>query len=151
MTNGGLAGYRVTSTPLTNTERAVFRVDVDIPDVTLAPGRYWLHWGLTGSLSSGPWQPPTADGALGNAVQRVSAAAFALLVDSGDQLDFEFPLAIQGAVVPEPGTWAMILAGVAALASLARGARSDPREWSHTRPPMPCRGRHLEFGPVTAR
>jgi hypothetical protein len=53
-------------------------------------------------------------------VQSLSAAASALFADSGDQLGVEFTLAIQGAVVPEPGTWEMMLAGVAALASLAR-------------------------------
>lgn len=123
VTNGGLAGYRVTSTTLTNTDRAIFAVNVDIPDVTLAAGSYWLRWGLTGSLASGPWQPPTADGVVGNAVQSLANGAFSPVVDAGDTLGVEFPFAIQGSVVPEPGTYAMMLAGLAALASVARRRR----------------------------
>jgi hypothetical protein len=121
VTNGGLAGFRVTPTTLTNTDRAIFAVNVDIPDVTLAPGSYWLRWGLTGTLASGPWQPPTADGVVGNAVQSLQNAAFVPVLDAGDQLGVELPFTINGvAVVPEPGTYAMMLAGLAALASVAR-------------------------------
>lgn len=119
-TNGGLAGYRVTSTTLTNTDRAIFRLDMDVPDFNLAPGSYWLRWGITGSLASGPWQPPTADGAFGNAAQSLANAAFASVVDAGDGLGVEFPFIIQGSLVPEPGTWAMMLAGGLAVAGLAR-------------------------------
>ncbi|KPF44237.1 hypothetical protein IP87_08540 [beta proteobacterium AAP121] len=119
-TNGGLVGYRVTSTTLTNTDRAIFRLDVNVADFDLAPGSYWLRWGITGSLASGPWQPPTADGAFGNAQQSLANAAFAGVVDAGDGLGVEFPFIVQGSLVPEPGTWAMMLAGGLAVAGLAR-------------------------------
>jgi hypothetical protein len=119
-TNGGLAGYRVTPTTLTNTDRAIFQVNVDIPDVTLNSGSYWLRWGLTGTAASGPWQPPTADGAIGNATQSLANGSFLSVVDAGDQLGVEFPFIIQGSLVPEPGTWALMLAGGLAVAGAAR-------------------------------
>lgn len=119
-TNGGLQGYRVTSTTLTNTDRAIFRLDVNVADFNLAPGNYWLRWGITGSLASGPWQPPTADGAIGNAQQSLANAPFAPLVDGLDLLGYELPFIVQGSLVPEPGTWAMMLAGGLAVVGLAR-------------------------------
>jgi hypothetical protein len=119
-TNGGLQGYRVSATTLTNTDRAIFRLDVNVADFNLAPGNYFLRWGITGSLASGPWQPPTADGAFGNAQQSLANAAFAGIVDAGDTFGVELPFIIQGSVIPEPGTWAMMLAGGLAVAGLAR-------------------------------
>jgi hypothetical protein len=125
VTNGGLMGYRVTSTTLGDQNRAIFRVDIDIPDVVLPAGAYWLRWGLTGTLASGPWAPPTSDGAVGNAVQSLANAAFNPVVDAGDGLGLEFPFIISGTVVaiPEPGTWAMFLAGGLAVGALARRRR----------------------------
>jgi hypothetical protein len=119
-TNGGLQGYRVTSTTLTNTDRAIFRLDVNVADFNLTPGNYWLRWGITGSLASGPWQPPTADGAIGNAQQSLGNAAFAPLLDGLDLQGYELPFIVQGSLVPEPGTWAMMLAGGLAVVGLAR-------------------------------
>lgn len=123
VTNGGLMGFRVTATTLTNTDRAIFKVDVDVPDFNLAAGNYWLRWGLTGTLASGPWQPPTSDGAVGNAVQSLANAAFTTIVDTGDGLGVAFPFAIIGSPVPEPGTWAMLLAGGLTMGALVRRRR----------------------------
>lgn len=119
-TNGGVVGYRVTSTTLTDTNRAIFRLDVNVADFNLAPGSYWLRWGVTGTLASGPWAPPTADGAFGNGAQSLANAAFASVVDTADGLGVEFPFIVQGSVVPEPGTWALMLAGGLAVAGMAR-------------------------------
>lgn len=121
--NGGLQGYRVTATTLANTDRAIFRVNVDVPDFNLAAGNYWLRWGLTGSLASGPWQPPTANGVVGNGQQALGVGAFAGIVDAGDSLGVELPFIIQGAVIPEPGTWALMLAGGVAMLGVARRRR----------------------------
>jgi PEP-CTERM motif len=119
-TNGGLQGYRVTSTTLTNTDRAIFRLNVDVTDFNLAAGNYWLRWGMTGTLASGPWQPPTADGAFGNGAQSLANGPFAGVVDAGDGLGVEFPFIIAGSVVPEPGTWALMIAGGLAVVGAAR-------------------------------
>jgi len=118
--NGGLAGYRVTATTLTNTDRAIFRINLDVPDFTLGAGNYWMRWGLTGTATSGPWQPPTANGAFGNGSQSISNGAFASVVDAGDGLGVEFPFIIAGSVVPEPGTWALMIAGGLAVVGAAR-------------------------------
>ena len=121
--NGGLVGYRVSSTTLTNTDRAIFRIDLDVPDFNLAVGDYWMRWGLAGTSASGPWQPPTADGVIGNAAQSLANAAFVQVVDAGDGLGVEFPFLVHGSEVPEPGTWALMLAGGLAVAGLARRRR----------------------------
>ena len=121
--NGGLQGFRVTGTTLTNTDRAIFRLNVDVPDFNLAAGNYWLRWSMAGSLASGPWQPPTATGAVGNAQQSLANAAFAPVIDAGDTLGMELPFIIVGSVVPEPGSIALMLAGGVAVVGIARRRR----------------------------
>jgi len=125
VTNGGFVGYRVSPTAQTNTQRPIFKVDVDIPDVTLAPGAYWLRWSLAGTVASGPWQPLTADGELGNLHQAVSTGAFNLWQDASTFNTASAPFEINGvAVVPEPGTYALMLLGLAGVAGWARRRRS---------------------------
>jgi hypothetical protein len=126
VTDGGLVGYRVASTALTNTQRPIFRVNVDIPDVTLAPGSYWLTWSLAGSLASGPWQPPTALCCEGNLHQSLAGGPFQLAFDGGSGDTLEAPFEILGvAVIPEPGTYALMLLGLAGVAGWARRRRVD--------------------------
>lgn len=123
VTSGGLVGYRVQDTTLTNTQRGIYEVRVDVPDFSLGAGTYWLRWSLTGTLASGPWQPPTSDSAIGNAAQSQAGAAFATLVEAGSGLNVSLPFQVIGAPVPEPGTYALMLAGGVAVAGLVRRRR----------------------------
>lgn len=122
VTNGGLQGYRVTSTTLSDTQRGIYKAVADVPDFLLPAGNYWLRWSLTGTLASGPWQPPTSDAAVGNAAQSTGNAAFATLVEAGSLLGVTLPFTINGTVtaVPEAGTGAMMLLGALGLWGAAR-------------------------------
>lgn len=122
VTSGGLVGFRVTSTTLGDTQRGIYSNLVDIPDIALGSGTYWLRWSLTGSLASGPWQPPTSDAATGNAAQSTAGGAFLSLVEAGSQLSVTLPFTLNGSVsaVPESGTLALMLAGGVAVVGAAR-------------------------------
>lgn len=123
VTNGGLVGYRVSTTTRRNRDRGIYDIKADIADVTLGAGTYWLTWNLTGSSSfSGPWQPPTSNGRTGNAQQSVAGAAFGALTDAGSGRTVELPFTLNGSVtaVPEPATVAMLAGGLAVLALRGR-------------------------------
>lgn len=123
-TSGGLVGYRVTTTTLTNTQRPIFQINVDVPDLVLAPGSYFVTWQLAGTSASGPFVPPVL-GSLGtgNALQSLLPAPFTPLADGLSLSSFDVPFQIQGSVVPEPATYALLLAGGAAVVSAARRRR----------------------------
>jgi hypothetical protein len=127
VTNGGQVGFRVTSTTLTNTQRAIFRISADIPDVALPAGSYFVTWGLAGSVASGPFVPPVL-GSLGtgNALQAPTGGAFIALQDGLSLSSFDVPFTINGvaAAVPEPGTLALWLAGGAMAVGVARRRRA---------------------------
>lgn len=121
--NGGLVGYRVTSASSTDTTKQIFEATADIADVLLGPGHYWLTWSMTGSRTSGPWQPPTADGATGNAMQSLAGGAYSSLIDGGSGKSVELPFVLNGNVVPEPSSLALALVGGLALVGVRRARR----------------------------
>lgn len=72
--------YRVLITTLTASDRPIMRNVVQV-GTTLMPGTYWLVWNASGSLASGPWQPPVSilgTYVTGNALQWTGAAWQAL-------------------------------------------------------------------------
>lgn len=63
--------YRASGTAMTDCTRRIQEVVATISG-SLMPGTYWIQWGLTGSLASGPWQPPVTipgQAVTGNAMQ----------------------------------------------------------------------------------
>jgi len=123
LSNGGQVGYRVMHNALSNTVRPIYRALADIDDVQLSAGSYWLSWSMSGSLSSGPWIPPTADGAIGNAMQSGAGGSFVQILDNGDGVSL--PFVLNGSMVtavPEPSRLMLMLAGVLALAGASRRA-----------------------------
>jgi len=93
--NGGFVGYRVASTTPNVTNRPIYRVDVAIPNTFIPPGNYMLKWSLGGTLPAGPWMPPVAPFAIGNAYQSLNGGAFNPLIDSGLNQNIELPFEIE--------------------------------------------------------
>jgi uncharacterized repeat protein (TIGR01451 family) len=70
--------YRASNTsPLDSTRPIIKLLGVFFSPVTLTGGqRYWMEWGFTGTINSGPWQPAVSVvgiNATGNAYQKTSA------------------------------------------------------------------------------
>ncbi len=134
VSDGGLVGYRQ------DTTRSIYKIDIDVDDVTLAAGHYWLAWNLTSSAeTSGPFVPPVSDGRTGNAVQSVGFTTYETLTDSGNGRTLELPFTLNGealaaAVVPEPPTYALLLAGLGmmTMAGVTRRRRLVRTTYSDT-------------------
>lgn len=90
--------YRVTETTITSTIRPIMSITVAWPFGTLQPGTYWMQWSLSGSLSSGPWTPPTTD-RVGNARQS-TGGTWAAVIDNSHGRSLPFTIC----VAPPPPT-----------------------------------------------
>jgi len=109
---GGVVSFEATPTfralqATADCTRRIQQIDVDVSAwPPLAAGTYWLSWNATGTLASGPWQPPiTVCGACGktgaNGLQAVTGGAFAAVVDTGgavlcDNSPQDYPFIIRG-------------------------------------------------------
>jgi hypothetical protein len=122
LSNAWSGVYRV-STDLTNTQRAVMKVTVDLGGVVLGAGTYWIAWGAAGTVNSGPWGVPLSPVKPGSNALRWSSqnSAWEPVIDAGNSSPVDFAFEIEGsAVVPEP---ASMLALGGALAAFARRRR----------------------------
>jgi hypothetical protein len=54
-----MGAYRVTDYDMGGTARPIMANVCATPGLVLTPGQYWLDWQADGSLSSGPWAPPS--------------------------------------------------------------------------------------------
>ncbi|MBX7134945.1 MAG: hypothetical protein K1X67_19940 [Fimbriimonadaceae bacterium] len=93
--NGGFVAYRVTSTVPDVTNRPIYRIDVFVNNLSLAPGNYMVKWSIGGSLTSGPWAPPVAPFVAGNAYQSISGGVYNPLIDTGNNLNLEMPFEVE--------------------------------------------------------
>jgi hypothetical protein len=127
--SGGLLGYRVEPKELTNTDRAIYQINTDVPDFQLAAGKYWLRWTFIAFPFSEAekyrYQPPVFDAKSGNANISRGGNPYVWAMDPGDNLGNEFPFVINGTVnpVPEPATSALMLGGALAVAGVVRRRR----------------------------
>ena len=120
--------YRVQEATLTNAQRPIFRNNVAI-GTTLPAGTYWVQWGSTGSLASGPWVPPvttagTATPPPGNARQFINGAW-------ADALDGTFvvalPFVLNGTAGAPAGPTISAAPGALAFGTVTVGTTTAPQ------------------------
>ncbi|HEX8297523.1 MAG TPA: hypothetical protein VF594_00065, partial [Rubricoccaceae bacterium] len=128
--------YRVTSTTLTNATRPIYRNTATLNTV-LAPGTYWVQWGTTGTIASGPWTPPVttndATPPAGNAIQFINGA-WATLLDGGDgtvanpgTITVALPFIVNGTAGTPTGPTLSASATSIAFGTVSTGQTSTPR------------------------
>jgi hypothetical protein len=103
--------YRTTSTDTANIARRVQRAEISLPNLQLGAGTFYFDWSFSGSLASGPWQPPVSDPntlVTGNALQAVGGVNWLPALDgpAGAQIQAALPFTVIG--VPTPGSLAML-------------------------------------------
>lgn len=90
--------YRVTETTLTDGTRGIMEVVADISGLNLPAGTYWVEWGCTGSLASGPWAPPVTiagQTTTGNGLQNL-AGVYGPANDGGTLTQQGLPFIVYG-------------------------------------------------------
>jgi len=117
LSNAFTGTYRVTSTTLTNNQRPIMAVTVDVADINVAGGTtLWGAWSAAGSLASGPWSPPIQTVSGGTGIQAI-AGVWGNALDGSTQMELAFEINGTATPVPEPAS--MIILG-GALAAFAR-------------------------------
>lgn len=113
--------YRTSDANLLAKDRPIMWLDGAVSN-TITGGSYWLEWTATGSLTSGPWNPPVViDGQLatGNARQFDNVSWYDVSYSSYAQ---GMPFIISGNVtpVPEPSSLIALAAGIVGLVGYKR-------------------------------
>ncbi|MEX0995544.1 MAG: subtilisin, partial [Flavobacteriaceae bacterium] len=78
--------FRVLETSQTATNRPIMEAQALTSGLTLTAGTYWLDWNFSGSLASGPWQPPIVilgTTTTGNGLQSINGGPYNPAVDGG--------------------------------------------------------------------
>ncbi len=90
--------YRVAEDDQGGTARAIQRITVDTPGLSLAAGTYWVDWSMAGTGASGPWQPPvviTGQTSTGNAMQSIGGT-WGPWNDTGTATQLGAPIQVYG-------------------------------------------------------
>lgn len=110
--------FRVTATTLTDANRPIMAVTMDLGNVELGAGSYYVAWALSGSLASGPWGVPITPARANDNALQLATGVFGLIdgdtVTAGVQTQ-DMAFNIQGSVVPEPATLTALGLGAVAL------------------------------------
>lgn len=109
------------------TTRPIFDVVADLSGLSgfssLGQGTYYIGWGLTGSLASGPWGVPvapsaSANGILGNLQQNTSPGGWVTAATDGTLGVPSAAFVLNGTVIPAPGVAGLL--GFGMLAAVRR-------------------------------
>jgi hypothetical protein len=92
--------YRVTSTTLTSTARAVMDITVDLSFVgPLAPGTFWIDVSFMGTSTSGPWGNPTVPWDASDNGQQFFAGAWNVTTFGQGMAPVDYPYLLDGNVI----------------------------------------------------